>query len=309
MRLIRKEKTLNRRTQIIKAAMKLFAQKGYHATSMQEIAENSGLAKGSLYNYFKSKEEIALSIFSYHYEQLFEKIAQIAKDETLSAKEKFIRQLEVQIKEFYNHKEFIQMQMTEQAVKVNDDVHKLVFRIRAETLNWYSSAITDIYGERVKTFALDCATMLNGMLKEYLFYIAIDKKEINLDKLASFLIKRLDAMVQSLTEHEAPLLTDEVMKDYLDIGKRSKERVKQQIVKQIDEIIEKVENISDGKIGINSDVFHSLDTMKNEFNCHEQEPRKFIIEALLLYLENVEERALRELIKELKTKIFYYFSH
>jgi AcrR family transcriptional regulator len=42
---------LDRREKIIQAAMKLFAQKGYHATSMQEIAEQSGMAKGSIYNY------------------------------------------------------------------------------------------------------------------------------------------------------------------------------------------------------------------------------------------------------------------
>jgi AcrR family transcriptional regulator len=54
---IRKKKTLN-----IQAAMKLFAQKGHHAASRWEIAEQCGMAKGSIYNYFKSKEEIAVSI-------------------------------------------------------------------------------------------------------------------------------------------------------------------------------------------------------------------------------------------------------
>jgi AcrR family transcriptional regulator len=300
---------LSRREQIITAAMKLFAQKGYHATSMQEIAENSGLAKGSLYNYFKSKEEIAKSIFSYYYDLLFEKISKIAEDDTLSAKEKFIKQLEVQIREFYNHKDFIHMQMTEQAVKVNDDVHKLVFRIRAETLNWYSNAIIDIYGESVKNFALDFATMLNGMLKEYLFYIAIDKKEINLDKLAPFLIKRLDAIVQSLTDKETPLLTDEVMKDYIDIGKISKEKVRKQIIRQIDEMIEKLEDESNKNHVVSSDVIHSLNTLKQEFSTNEQEVRKFIVEALLLYLQNWQHSDLTRFVKGLKAKMDVYFTN
>jgi AcrR family transcriptional regulator len=46
----------------IQAAMKLFAQKGHHAASRREIAEQCGMAKGSIYNYFKPKEEIAVSI-------------------------------------------------------------------------------------------------------------------------------------------------------------------------------------------------------------------------------------------------------
>lgn len=41
---------MSKKEQIIEVAMKLFAKKGYHATSMQEIAEHSQLAKGSLYN-------------------------------------------------------------------------------------------------------------------------------------------------------------------------------------------------------------------------------------------------------------------
>jgi AcrR family transcriptional regulator len=300
---------LSRRKQIITAAMKLFAQKGYHATSMQEIAENSGLAKGSLYNYFKSKEEIAMSIFSYYYDLLFEKISEIEEDDTLSAKEKFMKQLEVQIREFYNHKDFIRMQMTEQAVKINDDVHKLVFRIRAETLSRYRNAIIDIYGEPVKNFALDFATMLNGMLKEYLFYIAIDKKEIHLDKLAPFLIKRLDAMVQSLTDKETPLLTDEVMKDYIDIGKISKEKVRKQIIRHIDEMIEKLEDESDKNNVVSSDVIRSLDTLKQEFSGNEQEARKFIVEALLLYLQNLQHIDLTRFVKGLKAKIDVYFTN
>ncbi|WP_181502899.1 hypothetical protein [Paranoxybacillus vitaminiphilus] len=45
-------------------------------------------------------------------------------------------------------------------------------------------------------------------------------------------------MIQSLTDKETPLLTDEVMKDYIDIGKMSKEKIRKQIIRQIDEMIE-----------------------------------------------------------------------
>ncbi|ANB60875.1 TetR/AcrR family transcriptional regulator [Anoxybacteroides amylolyticum] len=171
---------MSKKETIIQAAMKLFAQKGYHATSMQEIAEQSGMAKGSIYNYFKSKEEIALSIFRYHYEMLFQKLEQVTTDDTLSAREKFEKQLMLQIEEFVRRKELVGMHMGEQAAKINEEVHQLVFRIRAQTINWYRKAIIDIYGENVRPFALDCATMVNGMMKEYMFYMAIEKKRIAL---------------------------------------------------------------------------------------------------------------------------------
>jgi len=44
--------------EIIEAAFELFADKGFSATRMDEIALKAGVSKGSLYNYFKSKETI-----------------------------------------------------------------------------------------------------------------------------------------------------------------------------------------------------------------------------------------------------------
>lgn len=43
---------------IFETSMKLFAQKGYDATSIEEITANVGVAKGTLYYHFSSKEEI-----------------------------------------------------------------------------------------------------------------------------------------------------------------------------------------------------------------------------------------------------------
>ena len=43
---------------IIKSAIKLFANKGFHETKVEDIAVESGVAKGTIYLYFKSKEEI-----------------------------------------------------------------------------------------------------------------------------------------------------------------------------------------------------------------------------------------------------------
>jgi AcrR family transcriptional regulator len=51
-----------RREQIIAAAMKVFARRGFHAARMDDIVKESGLSKGALYWYFKSKDDIIASI-------------------------------------------------------------------------------------------------------------------------------------------------------------------------------------------------------------------------------------------------------
>lgn len=53
---------LETRTKVLNAAEALFAKKGYYDTSMDEIAEGSGLSKGAIYGHFKSKEELFIAL-------------------------------------------------------------------------------------------------------------------------------------------------------------------------------------------------------------------------------------------------------
>lgn len=50
------------RADIIQAAAQIFRRKGYHAASMQDIADAVGLQKASLYHHFTSKQDILLEI-------------------------------------------------------------------------------------------------------------------------------------------------------------------------------------------------------------------------------------------------------
>lgn len=52
------------RDDILKAAAQIFREKGYHATSMQDIADAVRLQKASLYHHIKGKQEILLSILN-----------------------------------------------------------------------------------------------------------------------------------------------------------------------------------------------------------------------------------------------------
>jgi AcrR family transcriptional regulator len=53
---------------ILKAAKTCFGQKGYSEASMEDVVKESGLSKGAIYHYFKHKEELLTSIFSYFFD-------------------------------------------------------------------------------------------------------------------------------------------------------------------------------------------------------------------------------------------------
>ena len=58
------------RQKIIDAALKLFADRGYHTTSVSMISEKAGVSKGSVYNYFESKEDLLKCIVFWGIETL-----------------------------------------------------------------------------------------------------------------------------------------------------------------------------------------------------------------------------------------------
>lgn len=49
---------------ITQAALELFANDGYHSTSISKIAKKAGISKGLVYNYFDSKEDLLSTIFN-----------------------------------------------------------------------------------------------------------------------------------------------------------------------------------------------------------------------------------------------------
>lgn len=55
----------NDKRELLKStALKLFAGKGYHATSISQITKEAGISKGLMYNYYESKEELLVALFS-----------------------------------------------------------------------------------------------------------------------------------------------------------------------------------------------------------------------------------------------------
>lgn len=64
-----------RRDQIIKAAIKLFKEKGFHKTTTREISKASGFSIGTLYEYIRTKEDVLFLVCDSIHEQVRERIA------------------------------------------------------------------------------------------------------------------------------------------------------------------------------------------------------------------------------------------
>jgi AcrR family transcriptional regulator len=65
----KKQQKKNKRIQIIEAASKVFAEKGFSGSSIAHIAAKAGIGKGTTYEYFNSKEDLFYAVFEWHVEQ------------------------------------------------------------------------------------------------------------------------------------------------------------------------------------------------------------------------------------------------
>jgi TetR/AcrR family transcriptional regulator, fatty acid metabolism regulator protein len=78
----------DKRRQILDAAIRVFATRGFHACRVSDVADEAGVAYGLVYHYFGSKEEILNTLFSERWQIMLDAIAEIDKQQEISARDK-----------------------------------------------------------------------------------------------------------------------------------------------------------------------------------------------------------------------------
>ncbi len=80
-----------RRNEILDAADELFGQKGFDGTSTNDILEKVGIARGTLYYHFKSKEDIMDALIDRYNIRLLDEAQEIAADKSIPVNERIVR--------------------------------------------------------------------------------------------------------------------------------------------------------------------------------------------------------------------------
>lgn len=126
---VREVKQYDERLQeILNAAQELFAAFGYSKVSIQKIIDRVGIAKGTFYHYFSSKEELLDALVMKFAEGLLEELSVIVEDESKPAKDK-LNALMIQgtkAKLEGNYSEIVKVMMT---IMMNPDNSLLMDRI------------------------------------------------------------------------------------------------------------------------------------------------------------------------------------
>ncbi|MBS2968792.1 TetR/AcrR family transcriptional regulator [Metabacillus sp. KIGAM252] len=267
---------------IINSAIKCFSQKGYHQTSIQEIADAAGVAKGSIYNYFGSKEDLLFSIFEHHFETLFEKMDELHEADG-NLRESFEKQLSSIFFIYSTHNEFLHMQIREQIMKENSELFHYLKTVRLRLFAWYSERLEDVYGAKAKPFLYDLVVLLEGMVKEFLALMIKGKQAFPIPEMGPYLMKRMDYLIKSFMETgDHPLIQEEEAKIILSELKIAENKPKQRIGHLLSLWIDE---IKEGEEKLKS----ALISLKDELN--KSPINEIIVESLCMYIHQTENKA------------------
>jgi len=75
----------DKRRQLLDAAVRVFARKGFHASRVGDIAEEAGVAHGLLYHYFTSKDQVLEAVFHENWNVLLARIASVEETDEPAA--------------------------------------------------------------------------------------------------------------------------------------------------------------------------------------------------------------------------------
>ncbi len=91
-----RKRTDDKRERILRAAVKVFAKKGFYASRVSEIAKAAGVADGTIYLYFDGKDDLLESLFEDRMERLFTVLrAELAKHPTARARLRTLIELQL----------------------------------------------------------------------------------------------------------------------------------------------------------------------------------------------------------------------
>ncbi|GAA0441832.1 TetR/AcrR family transcriptional regulator [Virgibacillus salarius] len=283
-----------KKMKLIEAGMKLIAEKGYFNTSIQEIANEAGVSKGSFYIYFPSKEDFLTTAFLDFHRHITLEMKE-AKSNGKTPKESFANQITVLIDYIYKHKDYIMMYFREN-ISIGQDMDNQICNLKIENFNWMKENLRDIYGNQLDVMIIDAVIQVEGLIHGYLKWLVIDDITIDKYRAGMFIVRRLDDLIKGMLENqEEPLVkASEIPSDYHNATEY--ERFKQPFLAALRKLESKVAELPLSRAK-ESQLYQVIQAIQNEADSNE--PQTVVIQGLLAHFTGYPE--LNEEVKQIAT--------
>ncbi|RSK25936.1 TetR/AcrR family transcriptional regulator [Bacillus sp. HMF5848] len=265
----------DRKTHVIKYAHQLFVEKGFQATSIQDILDHSGISKGTFYNYFSSKNELLMAVFTMLYTNMEQKRNEILIGQDAANIDIFSKQIELQIK--INRTNKLLLLFEEVIVSHDEELKQFIKRGHLRMLDWLYNRFVEIFGDNKKPYLYDCAIMFIGILHQNLkYYEMIYGPYEDLRPVVAYSVNRIANIVEEVSEKDEILLQYEDLRDFMPSTKNDNH----------DEIIRCITSLK--KKAANDIKSNELLEFIEEELSHNKQPRKYVLESALTSLKGLD---------------------
>lgn len=135
----------NKQRQIVQGACKIFFTKGYHPTTIREIAEACDMSMGQLYHYISSKDDVLFLVHKHFHKIMFEFIQAYDKhDQNDDPVERFKSFLKANLIFINEHKQLIQFILTETKYLKKDYLKLVLDMEENHTIHYYHQLLVGI---------------------------------------------------------------------------------------------------------------------------------------------------------------------
>ncbi|MFS0576000.1 TetR/AcrR family transcriptional regulator [Sporosarcina sp. 179-K 3D1 HS] len=218
-----------RKRQVLMTAQRLFVEKGFQTTSIQDILDAAKISKGTFYNYFASKNECLMAILEQaHIESTIRRrellVGHDITDKTILAKQ-------ISVRLVVNREQHL-MPLYEAVLYSGDEDLRAFIRKRHLTeLRWLADRLVDVYGKEATPYANDGAVILIGIIQHYHHFCNGCKQDFDADKTISFCIRRLDSIMQGMMEADDHFIEGEIWRG-LEQPVDDKSAIQQRLIEQ-----------------------------------------------------------------------------
>jgi AcrR family transcriptional regulator len=203
---------------IMESAMRFFSEKGYMSTSIQDIANDCGIAKPSVYKFFSSKEDLLIEVYGSRVRDMYDQAEAIKADKTLSPRDRFIRETLHQL-EYFTELKFSIEENQVQSMQEKGRFIPFCHCLRARQLNYYKDCLLSAYGWQIEASIWDLVAVYLGMMKEFTQFPIFVNQPLNLENAAIFIVARMDDMVISILKTKlTPIFQPSVILEYVQSG-------------------------------------------------------------------------------------------
>lgn len=197
---------MDKRQELMKQATRFFSSKGFHQTSVQEIAHGAGISKGAFYKHFNSKESLFVELLKRYQLDLNSALAAPRFTDILDSKQAFVDKLVFEIEKTISEKDFFLMIFKDFPKDESGQMQALLQELRAAQLDITKRMLIEVYGDAARPFIADLAALFDGMKREFFIYLIFENERLDVNKLAQFIVASMDAIVRNL-EHMEPVLS------------------------------------------------------------------------------------------------------